>query len=255
MSVATRMPASRTHPPSQTTPDEEVKLFAELLSVTTHDLRSPLGAIGIFCELLLTSDKPLDESQVRSVEMIAEAATKAQRILEDASEVSRAYRRTLTLARETVDLRGAVDEALAQVRSRAEARQVRLETRFAPGRYTVLADPARLAQILLRLAEEAVAVCPRDSAVTVSGEVSGAGAVTVSLSHPAGNAAEEPVKREPDTSLKGRLANRNPGESHYSLHLAARVAELMGGSLDYSTGPGFRATLSFPAAGSGGDPR
>ncbi len=212
----------------------------------THDLRSPIGAIGIFCELLLMGDKSLDESQQRSVQMIAEAAGKAQRILEDASEVSRIYRGGLQLARNSVNLRNIVMEAITLAEPAAEGRAVSLSSSFSPGDYTVMADAGRVLSIILRLIEEAVALSLEAQDVTISATLSDSGTVRMTVAM-AGN--ERPgmrARREKDTSLKGRLANRKTGESHYSLHVASRVAKLMGGTLEYNESGPFQAVLQFP---------
>lgn len=95
----------------------------------SHELRTPLTSIQTSSELML-EDENLSPKARERVAKIARAATRL-------SELINAF---LVLAREQasgspceIDMRGSVDEAIEQVRERAEAKGLRLEVEVAPG--------------------------------------------------------------------------------------------------------------------------
>ena len=74
-------------PRPATLQSDEVVLREELISAAIHDLRSPMAAINIFCEILNSGETQLDANGRANVGHIQEAVQNLSRILEDASEV------------------------------------------------------------------------------------------------------------------------------------------------------------------------
>jgi K+-sensing histidine kinase KdpD len=224
----------------------ERQLREELLSALNHDLRSPLGAIGIFCEILLLNPGSLDESQRNSLAMIQEANAKAQRILDDAMELASIYRGLATLRQLPTNYVEVLNDACARTCDSLRSKDINVSV-DATQECCVVIDPEKIEQVVLRILEEAAAHCNRGDEICVSiRENDGFAQMQMELKHRAEPGGVLP-KRPSTMSVKGRLGVRKPGESRYSLVACEKVAELMGGRFECQTGDQFAAKLGFPA--------
>jgi len=229
-----------TQPPDL--PGDDVRLRDELISAITHDVRSPIGAIGIFCEILMMSKDKLDEQQLQSLKMIMEANTKAQRIIEDAAEISRLYKGRLTLDLTPTSLARVVERAVDAVRQTLNGKPIIIETDISPD-LQVISDASHVEMILLRLLEEAVAYAGAASTIRLS-STQDDDMVQLNLALSGTAASTKP--RSPE-SLKGRLGDRKTGSTFYSLTAAALLAEAMRGNLTWQTEPPFAGSLMLPS--------
>ena len=223
----------------------EPQLRDELISSLNHDMRSPLGAIGIFCEILLLNPDSLDDSQRQSLSMIQEANAKALRILDDAAELASIYKGSATLRISASPLREIVELSLAKSTDADQGNYPALAIE-GPSELEVLVDTERTGQLVLRLLEEVGVQRIRNGELQLTinsadGFAELAMAVTGSESSPGA-----PSKTTSPASVKGRLGVRKPAESHYSLVACQKLAALMGGSLTYNLSPFFTASLRLP---------
>jgi K+-sensing histidine kinase KdpD len=222
----------------------ERQLREELLSALNHDLRSPLGAIGIFCEILLLNAAELDDSQRQSLSMIQEANAKAQRILDDAAELSSIYKGTVTLRQVPVSLRQLVEEAGSRHTEAFRQKDIQFSVQAAADNQVVV-DPEKAEQVLLRILEEAAAYCARQGTITIAiGEKNGKTDLLVEAECPA-QPPDTAIKRPSAASVKGRLGVRKANESRYSLTACEKIIALMGGAFSWQTSPQFSARLRF----------
>lgn len=222
------------------------QLQEELLSAAIHDLRSPLSAISIFCELI-NGDPEADEGQKQNLAMIAEAATKMQAIMEDATEFSAIYRNALTVRALPVNVTELIDSVLKRMSSSDNGKHLDLQVHGLDSQAYAMADAARLQQILIRVLEEAAA-CARDSRKLEISCENPDERLLLTISAP-GSACDEVRFREQGfTNVKNRLGLRGPFESRYSLLLCERIMRLMNGTMEFEIIPHFSCKLSLPVS-------
>jgi signal transduction histidine kinase len=123
------------------------------LSRISHELRTPLNAVLGFAQLLELD--PLDDDSRESVAQIMAAGRQLVALVDDVLDIGRIEAGELQLDVQRVELGPLVARALSMLAPTCAARQldVRDETAGAPA---VLADPARLLQVLLNLLSNAV---------------------------------------------------------------------------------------------------
>jgi two-component system sensor histidine kinase/response regulator len=225
----------------------ERKLREEILSALNHDLRSPLGAIGIFCEILLLNAAALDDNQRQSLAMIQEANAKALRILDDAAELNTIYKGTVPLRQEAVDLSELLDRVTSTLGEALQAKGIHVVADGSSSIHPSI-DIEKTQQLLLRLGEEAQSHSARGATIHFHlADTSAAAEVHVSIEGP--TSEQKASSMRPDAgSAKGRLGTRKPAESRYSLAACKTLATLMGGDLELYTDPVFSATLRLPAS-------
>jgi signal transduction histidine kinase len=130
----------------------------EFLAMLAHELRNPLAPISAAAQLLNMG--PPDGARVeRTSAIIARQVTHMTGLIDDLLDVSRVTRGLVVLARDEVDLRRVVTDAVEQVRPLIEARRHQLALDFANGLKDepalVEGDTKRLVQVLANLLNNA----------------------------------------------------------------------------------------------------
>ena len=120
------------------------------LAMLGHELRNPLSPIRAGAELLRRIPDT-DPRVLRTCEMISRQVGHMTKIINDLLDVSRVTRGMVTLENAELDLAEIISGAVEQVRPLMEARQHRLTVTVPPEPMPVLADRARLIQVVSNL--------------------------------------------------------------------------------------------------------
>jgi signal transduction histidine kinase len=137
---------------------------AELIAVVTHQLRTPLAVVRAYLDLLAETAAP----HHHEVEAWHEAATgQVQRLDELVNAILDTVRadRLLTVEVRPFEVGAVIDEVLTRLAPLL--RRHRLE-RYADGARTAVGDPARLAQVLELLLENAAKYAPPGGTIVVA---------------------------------------------------------------------------------------
>lgn len=192
-----------------------------------HELRTPLtilgGRVTALCDGLVEADGACFAQLLRQVEHLS-------RVVDDLRLLAYADAGELTLDLASVDV-GALSWNLADDLSQvASMRSVAIVVDAE--RLTVRADPVRLAQIVTNLLNNAINHSPAGGVVRVS-VACGDGWVRVSVADEGPGLAEGDAHRMflPFWRSRESIAARRPGIG-MGLALAARLAELHGGTID-----------------------
>ena len=160
------------------------RMKSEFVSLVSHELRTPLTAIGGFVDLLLegTGEDEPTETQKELLGVVKRNSRRLTALIEELLDVSRIEAGRMDLKTEPVDLTAAVNEVARLFGEQFAQKQQTLLVDIAPALPHVLADPERLAQILVNLLSNANKYTPPNGRITVMARESGApGAVTVSV--------------------------------------------------------------------------
>jgi signal transduction histidine kinase len=138
-----------------------VRLRDEVLSLSSHEVRTPLTSLKLLMELLLqllrdparfgrSSDRILDILRNANIQVDNTTA-----LLDQLLDLSRMDSGKFELVRQPVDLSALVQETLGSLRLQLEREGVRVEFSCA-GRGVVLGDPIRLRQLVVNLLTNAM---------------------------------------------------------------------------------------------------
>jgi len=225
---------------------------SELIALVTHELRTPLAVVRAYTDLL-AEEPPLVDRTSRDVKRRQTRAAWHTGTLDQIERLDRLVDSILTSVRvipdqpaavETVDLAAMVGELVDELAPLlAHHRTTLVRSR----RLHVLADPARLRQVLEHLLENAVKYAPPDTPVEIGWRIV-EGVVHVGIEdHGPGIPPEwrerifEPYARRETSTARG---------SGIGLYAARRLAESMKGRLWCEPGAtgGARFVLALPAA-------
>ena len=215
---------------------------SEMLAFVAHEIRTPLA--GSLATLGLLAGTALSPAQRRLVETAERCGEAMRTTLDDILDLSRAEAGRLDLADTAFDPREVARQVAATLAAAAEAKGLRLSVEIAPGLPPALrGDPARLRQVLLNLADNAV-------------KATAAGGVTLRLSAADGAFAAEVSDSGPGIppALRRRLFRRHvQGEgaergAGLGLTICRRLVRLMGGRILLDTAPegGARFRVELP---------
>lgn len=144
----------------------------EFLAVLSHELRSPLNPILGWASLL--QKRELERPILKQALETIERNSKLQlRLIDDLLDVSRILRGKLKLEREVVHLPTVVMAAMETVHLSAEAKEIRIVSRFDATIKPVLGDEGRLQQVVWNLLSNAVKFTPTGGHVEITLEQCG----------------------------------------------------------------------------------
>ncbi len=225
---------------------------SELIALVTHELRTPLAVVRAYTDLL-SEEPPLDGRTSRDPTRRATRAAWHNGTLEQIERLDRLVGAILESVRvvpdqpadlQTIDFSALVSEMLADVAPLLHRHQTSLVT----GRpLSVVADPARLRQVLEHLIENAVKYAPPDTRIELDWSlVEGVARIGVSDEGP----GIPPEWRERIFEPYSRRETNTARGSGIGLYAARRLAESMGGRLwcEPAASGGARFVLALPAA-------
>jgi signal transduction histidine kinase len=225
---------------------------SELIALVTHELRTPLAVVRAYTDLL-ADEPPLENRSSRDPKRRATRAAWHDGTLEQIERLDRLVDSILSSVRvipdqpaqlQTIDLAATVGELVVELDPLLHRHRT---TVVRSRRLHVLADPARLRQVLEHLLENAVKYAPPDTRVEV-GWTLHEGVVRIAITDE--GPGIPPEWRERIFEPYARRETSTARGSGIGLYAARRLAESMGGRLWCEPGAtgGARFVLALPAA-------
>jgi len=135
-----------------------------------HDLRNPLNTVTMAIGLML-ENTPVERTQERrQVEIVRRAADRMNRMIQDLLDVKRMESGRLAIDLRPEDVDVIINDMIEMLRPLAVGSSITLEASIPEGLPPVLADSARIQQVLSNLVGNAVKFTPRDGRITVCAE-------------------------------------------------------------------------------------
>jgi len=162
---------------------EQLELKDKFLSHVSHELRTPLTAVHQFLSLCLDGlAGELTELQREYLETAFRNTQQLKKMIGDLMEATRAEAGKLRVETGLLEIRPLLEDVVATLRSRAEENGICLEIRAGEEPMPcVLADGARVRQILVNLIENAIKFTPRGGEIRVEVEEDDCGLLRVSV--------------------------------------------------------------------------
>ncbi len=193
----------------------------DLIATVSHELRTPLTAMTALLENLADGVVPADSDHLAAA---LDEAQRLGRLVEDLLQLSRLEAGVVHLDRQEVALRALVEESVVQVLAAGRPLTVTIDL---GEDVVVVADPARLRQLLVNVLDNAARHAPADTTVRVTGEADH-GAWWLEVTDDGGGVAPEDRER-----VFERFGTDGAGGTGLGLAVARWVAQLHGGTLRF----------------------
>ena len=215
------------------------RFFAQM----SHELRTPINAILGYSTLITDGIMgPMPDQVQRMLTRIRVSGQHLLELVNDVLDISRLEANKVTLAFEEFDLAGLTRDAMLSVEPQANAKGLAVRV-DAPAELRITADPARVRQIILNLASNAVKFTAAGS-VTVDVARNGQW-VDVSVIDTGVGIATEEIDRIFEEFAQVGKGDQGTG---LGLTISRRFAKMLGGELSATSevGRGSRFTLRLP---------
>ncbi len=234
---------------------EANELKAQLLRMAAHDLKGPLSSITGFTQII-NREVASDPRLAKLAGKVLGASQQMLLLIHELLESARIESGKLVLKRVPVDVRVIAEQVVASFAKEAEDKQQSLELdAVEPGECMVVAEEARLEQVLSNLVSNAIKFSPRQGSIRVNIAPSAAG-----NSRPVARievADEGPGLNEEDKARLFRRFQRlsarpTAGEpsTGLGLSIAKQLVELHGGRIwaESETAQGSKFFVELPLA-------
>ncbi len=149
--------------------EELERLRAEFLAIVSHELRAPLAAITGSASAAMRDTFPYRQAEmVQFMRIIREHAEHMGLLINDLLDVARIETGTLVVDPVPVRLTGLVDKARNTFLSGASRDNIHID--IEPGLPPVMADPGRIAQVLVNLLTNAAQNSPEASPILLTAQ-------------------------------------------------------------------------------------
>lgn len=200
------------------------------LGVTSHELRTPLTAVIGFCELMMLDHPPASEVG-EGLKRIHESSQQLRQLIERLADYARIEGGNLTLAQEEVDPVSLLDARIPAWRQQAQAKGLSFDCSAGRGAGKALrTDSRRLLQIVDQLVDNALAYTRRGEVSIHLSDRAQHLVIAVRDSGPGVPQHQHDTLFEPIRRIGGSQVSHG-----FGLHVARRLARLMGGDLELVT--------------------
>ncbi|HEX3536214.1 MAG TPA: hybrid sensor histidine kinase/response regulator [Stellaceae bacterium] len=213
---------------------------SEFLANMSHELRTPLNAIIGFSGMM--SDRmfgPLNDKYIEYANMIGSSGQHLLAIITEILDLAKADADRLMLADEEVDIEDVVRLASQIVQDMAERADIEFVSESAAQLPRIIADPAKLTQILVNLLSNAIKFTAAGGKVLLQVEHRLGRGITLRVEDTGiGMAPEQiPIALAPFGQISNSMTRKHDGVG-LGLPLTKRLAELHGGTIEIRSEPG-----------------
>jgi len=149
-------------------------LKKDFVSAVTHELRSPLGAIESFLNLMetkLAGGAPQDPVQFKAYfDRIKQNVRRLSGFINDLLDTAKIERGKMECALKPVKLQGVAADVVQFFEAKAKEQEIAITNRVNPDTGPVQADPERLRQVLVNLVSNALKFTPRGGKIWITTE-------------------------------------------------------------------------------------
>jgi signal transduction histidine kinase len=215
----------------------------EVLGIVSHDLRNPLSAISMCARVLEESPPANDANRRELLATIRESTEWMNHLIEDLLDVSNIERGRLSLEVRPEEPSQIALQALHMFEVEAEANGIALEARLPTNMPLVVADRARVVQVLSNLLRNAIKFTPRDGRIEICAEARDR-SVVFSVTDTGPGISAEKQARVFDRYWQSSAGARQRGAG-LGLSIAKGIVEAHGGRIWVRSVPGEGSEFAF----------
>jgi len=221
------------------------RLKSEFLASVSHELRTPMNAIIGYTKLMLDGlDGDLTDQQIADLQRVAQAADNLLSLINGLLDLAKIEAGKMELNLEEVNIEVVVAEVVELIRPQADAKGLALEMDVSRALPAAFADRARVRQVLVNLAANAVKFTERGS-VTIAAAAAD-GWITLAVTDTGvGIPAEAQVYIFDEFRQADSSTTRKYGGTGLGLAISKRLVALHGGRIWVDSAAGVGSTFRF----------
>lgn len=226
----------------------------EFVSITTHQLNTPLSIIRGYTSMLLTGDAgKLTAKQERYVKEIHGGSLRLNKIIKDLLDITHLDRDTfLEHNHQPVEVQAAIVKSVGSLQEKAAAAEVKIVTKLPEKPVIIMANETHLVEALTNLMDNAIKYSDpgKNITLTLETEKSESGSDVILTVDDQGIGI--PTQEQPRIFQRFYRASNSESKdaqgTGLGLYIVKRIVECYGGSISFTSnvGQGTRFKLRFP---------
>lgn len=224
---------------------------SEFVSIVSHDLRTPLTAIGGFVDNLLEGiGGPLTEKQRRSLDRINMNIGRLVRMINDLLDLSKIEAGTLPFQSNTIAVADLVDSLMDSLQPLAREKSLRLRSTMQNRGLLVQGDPDKLTQVMTNLIQNACKFTPSGGDVCLDVTADGADFAQICVSDTGCGILPDELPHVFDKFYRGTASRGEARGAGLGLAIVKHFVELHQGRIWVESAPeqGSRFYFTIPLA-------
>ncbi|MDH4065994.1 MAG: ATP-binding protein, partial [Acidobacteriota bacterium] len=207
----------------------------DFVANVSHELRTPLTAIKGYAEALM-DDPDDDEARQRFLDIIHRHATRMERLVKELLRLARLDAGQEAVEYAPCDVQSIAASVAADFEPVVSQKRQRMEVNVESGARALVADPAKMHDILRNLVENAVNYTPEDGRIEVATtRQDDRFVLTVSDSGP--GLPEQDLTRVFERFYRVDKSRARPGGTGLGLAIVKHLAQVMGGTVTAANRP------------------
>lgn len=218
---------------------------AEFLSNVSHDLRTPLSYIQGYAQILAEGLAQSEADRQTYANIIREEVGRLQGMLDDLLEAAKFEESQFRLESIPLDMARVIQEVVRRMAPYAEEKRIGLSYEGPTALPPVLADQARIEQLLVNLIQNAVHYTQEGGCILIQARDSAAQVFVSIVDNGPGIPAED-LPYIWERFYRGEKSrNRQLGGTGIGLSIVKRIVEAHHGQVQVTSEPGVGTTVSF----------
>jgi signal transduction histidine kinase len=222
---------------------------SHFLATMSHELRTPLNAVlGYTGTMLMRLPGPLTGDQENQLNIIRTSAQHLLSLINDLLDLARIEAGKLDLRMETVDCNEVASDVAATLKPLAEKRKLSIKLDLPAAPISINTDHRALKQIILNLANNAIKFTDQGGLTLIVRPLENNPRKEIEFRVVDTGVGIKPEDRERLFRLFSQLESVPREGSGLGLHLSRRLANLLGGRIEFDSefGKGSRFSLLLP---------
>ncbi len=144
------------------------RIKSNFLSVTSHELRTPMSAIKGYMQMLLKQSLgEITEEQKQALKVILRNTTRLDNLIQDILDISRLESGTMKFLPEQTDLQKMIREISETMQSSADLKNIKINVDIEKGIPELTIDQGRIKQVLMNLVNNAIKFSPQRAVINI----------------------------------------------------------------------------------------
>jgi two-component system, OmpR family, phosphate regulon sensor histidine kinase PhoR len=225
----------------------------DFVANVSHELRTPLTAIKGYAETLLGPVGDSRDTALRFLEIIDRHSERLGRLIDDLLTLSDLEFGRTPLRRRAIAVAPAIDDVVLMLEDRTAQRELTMTTEVSEELPLVQADPDRLHQVLINLADNAVKYTPDGGRITICARpatLSGVTAVEITIADTGIGIPSQDLPRLTERFFRvDKARSRDLGGTGLGLAIVKHIVQGHGGQLaiESTLGQGTTVVVTLPA--------
>jgi two-component system phosphate regulon sensor histidine kinase PhoR len=216
----------------------------DFVANVSHELRTPLTAVRGYLEALGESDIDADERR-RFLEILMSNTRRMERLVKDLLRLARLDAGQETLELVSCDVRELLHAVIEELRPSLEVRRQAVDIAVSPDATHVMADPAKLHDVLRNLIANATTYGPEATRIRVAVD-RGPEQVRITVTDEGPGIPDQDLPRIFERFYRvDKSRARDPGGTGLGLAIVKHLVELHGGRVRVENAPGAGASFTI----------